>query len=126
MDIEAATQILQGFFGANKSAVAPASHTLHLFAGVPEEGGTQLTTGYTPPTLLNDGTQWADFTGGYLTSALVAFTFTDDLTLPATHWRLLGSDGFWGPSGALASEWLGGAGVTQSLQPRMFLDQGVG
>lgn len=121
MDTAAIDDLLAGYFGANKGANAPASFTLHLFAGHPDAGGTQLTTGYTPPTITNDGTSWPAPSNGLLTGAAVGITFTATLSALATHWALY--DGAaWSVAGSIPDGPLsGGAGVTETVTPKVTL-----
>lgn len=118
LDAEAMNASLKNDYGSTKGPNAPASHQVYLFNGHPALGGTQLTTGYTAPTVTNNGTSWPAPSFGRLTGAVVAFNFTATLSLPATHWALLGADGFWWDGGEVPlGPWTGGAGVTESFQP---------
>lgn len=121
MDTAVIDDILAGYFGAAKGANAPASHTLHLFSGHPDAGGTELTTGYTPPSITNDGTAWPAPANGLLTGAAVNITFTATLSALATHWAL--KDGtVWSVSGSIPDGPLsGGSGVTETVTPKVTL-----
>lgn len=125
MDAGAVNEFLAGYFGANKGATAPASHTLHLFAGAREAGGTQLTTGYTAPTITNNGTAWPAPTSGLLTGAAVTVSFTATLAQPATHWALY--DGTkWGPGGVIPEGPLsGGASTSATVTPKVTMFSGA-
>lgn len=121
LDAAAQNKSLANDYGATKGANAPASHTLHLFAGHPAAGGTQLTAGYTAPTVTNNGTAWPAPSFGRLTGAVVTITYTALLASPATHWALKGSDGYWWDVGEVPEGPLyGGAGASDSFQPVIF------
>lgn len=125
MDATAINDFLDGYLGAAKGSGAPASHTLYLYAGHPDAGGTQLTTGYTPPTITNDGTNWPAASAGVKVGATRTIAFTALLAAPATHWALL--DGtvvcLAGdiPEGPLS----GGVGVSEAVTPKVTLLSGV-
>lgn len=122
LDAAAANVYLAGAFGASKAVGAPASHTLHLFAS----DGTQLTTGYTAPTITNDGTAWPAPSSGLLTGAAVTITYTGTLAQPAASWALLGSDGYWYGGGRLPlGPWAGGSGESDTFQPTLSLALGA-
>lgn len=121
MDAEAINDLLRNNFGATKGVNAPASHTLHLFAG-----STELTTGYTPPTITNDAAAWPDPSNGYLVGAAVTITYTATLAAPATRWQLKGADGNWSVGGFLPrGPWNGGAGVSDSFRPTITFALGA-
>lgn len=122
LDAEAVDVYLANNFGATKGTNAPASHTLHLFAS----DGTQLTTGYTPPTVTNDGTSWPAPSSGLLTGAAVTINYTATLAQPASSWALLGSDGYWYGGGRLPlGPWAGGSGESDTFQPTLSLALGA-
>ena len=122
LDSAAQVKFLLNNFGATKGANAPASHVLHLFGS----DGTQLTTGYTPPTITNNGTSWPAPTNPPLVGATVTITYTATLTQPATHWALLGSDGYWWGGGEVPEgPWSGGSGTSDAFQPTLSLSLGA-
>lgn len=131
-DTAAQNKSLDNDYGATKGANAPASHTFHLFAGDPripeaDGGGVELTTGYTPPTITNNGTSWPAAANGEKVGASVSVTSTAALADTATHWALKGSDGLWWDTGELDSEWvIDAAGVTKIGRPIIFYgDRGL-
>lgn len=120
VDPEAQSASLANDYGASKGANAPASHDLYLYAGHPQAGGVQLTTGYTAPTITNDGTSWPAPSGGLLTGAAVTINYTGTLASPATHWALVGSDGFvWDAAEVPEGPWSGGSGTSDTFQPQI-------
>ena len=127
-DTAAQNKSLDNDYGATKGANAPASHTFHLFAGDPripeaDGGGVELTTGYTPPTITNNGASWPAAANGAKTGAVVALTFTADLADGATHWALKGSDGYWWDTGELDSEISAAAsGTSKNVVPVIFYE----
>lgn len=122
LDAAAANVYLASVFGASKAVGAPASHTLHLFAS----DGTQLTTGYTAPTITNNGTSWPAPSAGLLTGAAVTISYTATLSQPAASWALLGSDGLWYGGGAVPEgPWSGGTSTSDTFQPTLSLALGA-
>jgi hypothetical protein len=128
-DTAAANKSLDNDYGASKGANAPASHTLHLFAGDPaipaaDGGGVELTSagGYSAPTITNNGTSWQPAANGQKNGVNVTFpASTGAWSAVATHWALLGSDGLWWDTGVLGSAInITAAGVTKTVAPRIF------
>lgn len=107
IDVTAARNLtLDADYGATHGTHAPASHTLHLFAGDPKAGGVELDTAvgsYAAPTLTNDATGWPTAAADQSkTAAEVAFaTSTAAWSDEATHWALKGADGNWWDSDQL-------------------------
>ena len=122
MDTDVIDDFLAGYFGANKGANAPASHTLHLFAVPREAGGAELVNGFTPPTITNNGTSWPAPSSGLLTGASVLLSFTATLEAPAQYYALKDSAGKWLPSAVIPEGPIsGGAGVSETLVPKATL-----
>ena len=109
-------------FGAGKAAGASSADTLHLFAGDPLTGGTELTVGYTPPSITNNGTNWPAPALGELVCAAQTITSTAAFSDEATHWALKNVDtGDWGASGPLPEEVsVTAAGVVVTVQPVIY------
>lgn len=125
MDVAAVNDWLDGYLGAARGANAPLSHTLYLYAGHPDAGGVKLTTGYTAPTITNNGTSWPAASNGLKTGATVSITFTATLSSLATHWALLD-----GTTVCLAGEipegpLSGGAAVVEDVTPKVTLLTGA-
>lgn len=125
-DIAAQNASLANDYGASRGPNSAASHQLCLFAGDPNDGGTELTSagGYARVTLTNDGTNWPAPANGEVTGVKATFpqstgAWSDD----ATHWALLGSDGLWWDTGELESPIsVTAAGVTKTIQPTIYYD----
>ena len=122
MDTAVIDDFLAGYFGASKGASAPASHTLHLFATPHEVGGVELTNGYVPVSITNDGTAWPAPSSGLLTGAAVNLSFTATLEAPAQYYALKDAAGAWLPSALIPDGPIsGGAGVSETLTPKATL-----
>lgn len=88
------------YYGANKGAIASASHQLALFAGDPRTTGVEMDSvgAYARVTILNNGTNWPAASAGAKTCAEQTFpTSTAAWTVggfaaAATHWQLFAVD----------------------------------
>lgn len=132
IDVTAArNKSLDADYGAGHGAHAPASHTLHLFAGDPKVSGVELDTavgGYAVPTITNDATGWpAAAADQQKTAAEATFaTSTAAFSDVATHWALKGADGNWWDSGPLPEAVdVDTAGVVVHVTPTVFYAVGL-
>lgn len=90
MDTAAQDACLNAWLGANKAAGMPASLTLGLFDGYPEDDLSNEVTGggYGRATVATDGATWPAAVDGLKTAATVDLVGTSTYTVAGTHWRL--------------------------------------